>query len=135
MLWKYKKCYQETNQETNTDPTPTTKLKIISSQPSSNIGVIDIIGGQPNETINLYNEFIDNESMSIFNTAPLSACSPPLDNLHENSTGVITLNISGNLTYTYNITNKTTVKITITGRSSTEPLPISPNNFTIINNT
>ena len=134
MLWKYKKCYQESSGG-SIDPLPTdTELSITSSVPNSGTGVINISGGQPNETINLYNEFLDRESLSTFNTTPLSACRPPLDNLHENSTGVITLNTSGNLTYTYKITNITTVKITITGRSSAEPLPTTPNNSTTINN-
>ena len=86
------------------------------------------------DDIILYNEFLDNESLSTFNTTPLGACSSPLNSLHEFSAGTVTLGVSGNLTYTYNITNITTVKITITGRSSAEPLPIVPNNFTIINN-
>ena len=131
MLWKYKKCYQESSKDVIVPPS--TDLRITSSVPKSGTGVINISGGHPNETINLYNEFI-NESNSTFNTTPLSACNPPLDSLHEFSTGIITLDISGNLTYTYNITNITTVKITITGRSSAEPLPTTPNNFTIINN-
>ena len=132
MLWKYKKCYQENSEDVIVPPS--TDLIITSSVPESGTGVINITGGQPNEDINLYNEFLDNESISTFNTTPLDACSPPLDNLHEFSTGIVTLDISGNLTYTYNITNITTVKITITGRSSAEPLPIAPNNFTIIIN-
>ena len=132
MLWKYKKCYQENSEDVIVPPS--TDLRITSSVPELGTGVINISGGQPNEDINLYNEFLDNESISTFNTTPLDACNPPLDSLHEFSTGIITLDISGNLTYTYNITNITTVKITITGRSSAEPLPIVPNNFTIINN-
>lgn len=134
MLWKYKKCYQEPNEDEDVIVPPSADLLITSSVPKSGTGVINISGGQPNENINLYNEFLDNESISTFDTTPLGACSPPLDDLHEFSTGIITLDMSGNLTYTYNITNITTVKITITGRSSAEPLPIVPNNFTIINN-
>ena len=133
MLWKYKKCYQEDSEDVIVPP-PSANLLITSSIPKSKTGVINITGGQPNETINLYNEFINNESDSIFNTTPLSACSPPLNSLHEFSTGIVTLNISGNLTYTYNITNITIVKITITGRSSAEPLPTTPDNSTTINN-
>ena len=133
MIWKYKKCYQE-NSEDVIIPPPSTDLRITSSVPKTGTGVINIIGGEPNENINLYNEFLDNESSSIFNTTPLGACSPPLDSLHEFSTGIITLDISGNLTYTYNITNITIVKVTITGRSSAEPLPTTPNNSTTINN-
>lgn len=116
-------------------PEPEPELIITSSVPESGIGVINITGGQPNETINLYNEFINNESDSAFNTIPLSACNPPLDSLHENSTGVITLDITGNLSYRYNIIKNinTVVKVTITNRSSAEPLPTPPNNYTIIN--
>lgn len=115
-------------------PEPEPELIITSSVPESGIGVINITGGQPNETINLYNEFINNESDSTFNTTPLSACNPPLDSVHENSTGVITLDITGNLSYNYNITNiNTVVKVTITNRSSAEPLPTPPNNYIIIN--
>ena len=115
-------------------PEPEPELIITSSVPESGIGVINITGGQPNETINLYNEFINNGSDSRFNTTPLSACSPPLDSLHENSTGVITLDITGNLSYSYNIQNiNTVVKVTITNRSSAEPLPTPPNNYIIIN--
>jgi hypothetical protein len=133
MLWKYKKCYQEDSEDV-IDPPPSTDLRITSSVPELGTGVINISGGQPNEDINLYNEFLDNVSTSTFGTTPLGACSPPLDSLHEFSTGIVTLDISGNLTYTYYIRNMTIVKITITGRSSAEPLPTTPNNFTIINN-
>lgn len=133
MLWKYKKCYQETSEDVIVPP-PSTDLLITSSVTKSGTGVINIRGGKPSENINLYNEFLDNESISTFNTTPLGACSPPLNSLHEFSTGIVTLDVTGKLTYTYNITNITTVKITITGRSSAEPLPIAPNNFTIINN-
>lgn len=115
-------------------PEPEPELTITSSVPESGKGVINITGGQPNETIILYNEFINNESDSTFNTLPLRACDPPLDSLHENSTGVITLDITGNLSYSYNITNtNTAVKVTIIDRSSTEPLPTPPNNYIIIN--
>ena len=130
MLWKYKKCYQEDN----TDPTPTTGLKITSSQLSSNTGVIDITGGEPNEIINLYNEFT-NFNSSFFSTTPLGACTPPLDSLHRYSIGVITLNNMGTISYDYGISDYTNVRITITGRSSSEPLPTPPNNFTVVNNT
>ena len=132
MLWKYKKCYQENSKDIIVPPS--TDLRITSSIPKSGRGVIDIMGGEPNEIINLYNEFTHFNS-SAFNTTPLGACSPPLDSLHRYSTGIITLDISGNLTYTYNITNITTVKITITGRSSALSLPVAPNNYTIIDNT
>ena len=133
MIWKHKKCYQE-NSEDVIVPPPSTDLRITSSVPDSGTGVINIIGGEPNEVINLYNEFLDNESPSTFNTTPLGACSPPLNSLHEFSAGTVTLGVSGNLTYTYNITNITIVKIKITGRSSAEPLPTTPNNSTTINN-
>ena len=133
MIWKHKKCYQE-NSEDVIVPPPSTDLRITSSVPKSGTGVINIIGGEPNENINLYNEFLDNESPSTFNTTPLGACNPPLNSLHEFSAGTVTLGVSGNLTYTYNITNITIVKIKITGRSSAEPLPTTPNNSTTINN-
>ena len=133
MIWKYKKCYQEDSEDVIIDPPPTTALKITSSRPASNTGVIDIIGGEPNEIINLYNEFT-NFNSSFFSTTPLGACTPPLDSLHRYSIGVITLNNMGTISYDYGISDYTTVKITITGRSSAEPLPIVPNNFTIINN-
>ena len=133
MIWKYKKCYQEDSEDIIVPP-PSTDLRITSSVPKSGTGVINIIGGEPNENINLYNEFLDNESSSRFDTTPVGACNPTLDSLHEFSAGTVTLGVSGNLTYTYNITNITIVKITITGRSSAEPLPTTPNNSTTINN-
>ena len=133
MIWKYKKCYQEISEDVIVPP-PSTDLRITSSVPKSGTGVINIIGGEPNENINLYNEFLVSDPSSTFNTTPLGACSPPLNSLHEFSAGTITLGGSGNLTYTYNITNTTIVKIKITGRSSAEPLPTTPNNSTTINN-
>ena len=134
MLWKYKKCYQEDSKDIIIVPPPSTDLCIISSVPELGTGVIDIIGGEPYENINLYNEFLDSESLSVFNTIPLEACGPPLGLIHGYSAGTVTLGASGNLTYTYTITNITIVKITITGRSSAEPLPTTPNNSTTINN-
>ena len=131
MLWKYKKCYQENSEDVIVPPS--TDLRITSSVPESGRGVIDIMGGEPNEIINLYNEFTHFNS-STFYTTPLGACSPPLDNLHGYSTGVITLNAMGVISYDYGISDDTNVRITITGRSSAEPLPIVPNNFTIIIN-
>ena len=133
MLWKYKKCYQEDSEDVIIDPPSSTDLRITSSVPKSGRGVINIIGGEPNEIINLYNEFTHFNS-STFYTTPLNACSPPLDSLHKFATGIITLNAMGVISYDYGISDDTKVRITITGRSSAEPLPIVPNNFTIINN-
>ena len=116
-------------------PPPPPSLTIKSSTPDLSEGVIDITGGQPNEDITLYNEFLVSDSSSTFNTTPLNACEPPLDSLHGFATGVVTLNSAGELHYSYIIKNETKVKITITGRSSALSLPVAPNNYTIIDNT
>ena len=134
MIWKYKKCYQEDSEDVIIDPPPSTDLRITSSVPKSGTGVIDIMGGEPNEIINLYNEFTHFNS-STFYTTPLGACSPPLDSLHRYSTGVITLNAMGVISYDYGISDDTNVRITITGRSSSEPMPLPSNKFTVVSNT
>lgn len=110
---------------------PVLELAISSSEPISNVGTLDIINGVAGETITLFFEITDfTIDPNVSFSSPVSVGS--LESLHLTRTGTVVLDSFGSASSNYAITEGTRCEITITARSSSNPIPTS--NFTIIQN-
>lgn len=110
---------------------PVLELAISSSEPISNVGTLDFINGVAGETITLFFEITDfTIDPNVSFSSPVSVGS--LESLHLTRTGTVVLDSFGSASSNYAITEGTRCEITITARSSSNPIPTS--NFTIIQN-
>lgn len=112
-------------------PEPSTELTITASSPIlegalAGTGTLDFINGEPFEVLNL--SFVVTPSVdfdSIEFSSPVSV--PILDSIHLSRTGTVTLDASGSASSTYAYYPISYVDsictVTITERSSTEPIP------------
>jgi len=100
-------------------------LSIISLAPDVNSsGTISFIFGEPNEILTLQFEFsiLNVISGSITFTSPIAVGTVYAS--HPSVTGTVTLDANGFATSQYIITQKSSCKVTITGRSSTQQIPL-----------
>lgn len=124
-------CSSQATININITPASSGELVITSSQPNSNIGTLDFINGEPNETINLHFEILSHTgSPSVTFDSSVNVGS--LEILHLQRNGNVVLDSSGNFSAGYTISSGTVCKITITSRSSSQPIPSS--NYTLISN-
>jgi hypothetical protein len=103
-------------------------LQITSSVALDGSGTLDFINGEPNEVLTLtFNVFDGGSNVfeSLIFDSPVVVSI--LDPLHLSRTGSVTLDISGAASsiYTYSpISPDSICTVTITGRSSAEPIPV-----------
>lgn len=109
-----------------TEETSITELTINSSEPTVGGGMLDFLGGEPNEILQLLLNvtIYDSNFASLDFDAPLTANSIGTSNLSEG--GSISLDSNGNARVPYHYINLNTAfscSIQITGRSSLKPIP------------
>ena len=109
-----------------TEETSITELTINSSEPTVGGGMLDFLGGEPNEILQLLLNvtIYDSNFASLDFDSPLTANSIGISNLSEG--GSISLDSNGNARVPYHYINTNTAfscSIQITGRSSLKPIP------------